>query len=121
MNSSVATAMPEIGFDEEPTSPVRREDTVANRKPNTRISSAPSRFMCSGVAKVMMAMIARQPIATHLKGMSRSVRRPAFGVLALPLPMPARPPFRPFQIDGSERTSEIRPPAATAPAPMYST
>ena len=48
VSSSVATVMPEIGFDEEPISPVSRDDTVTNRKPKTTISSAPSRFMCSG-------------------------------------------------------------------------
>ena len=34
--SSVATVILEIGFDEEPISPVRREDTVTNRKPNSK-------------------------------------------------------------------------------------
>src|SRR5215813_7558164 len=29
----VATVMPEIGFDDEPISPVRRDETVTNRKP----------------------------------------------------------------------------------------
>ena len=33
MSSSVATVMPEIGFDDEPISPVRREHTVTNKKP----------------------------------------------------------------------------------------
>ena len=111
--------MPEIGFDDEPTSPVRRDETVENRKPNTRISSAPSRFMCSGVASVMTAMIARQPITTHLSGMSWSVRSDLSA--PLPLPMPDSPPFSPFQMVGSERARLIKPPAATAPAPMYST
>src|SRR5436189_1402946 len=41
VSSSVATVMPEIGFDDEPTSPVRREETVTNRKPNATMSSAP--------------------------------------------------------------------------------
>ncbi|KFC72789.1 hypothetical protein FG94_01745 [Massilia sp. LC238] len=115
--------MPEIGFEDEPTSPVRREDTVANRKPNTRIRSAPSRFMCSGVATVMMAMIARQPIRTHLSGMSCSVRSAlsAAAPAARLLLMLDKPPVRPFQMAGIERTRAIRPPAATAPAPMYST
>src|SRR5262245_6393992 len=31
----VATVMPEIGFDDEPISPVSRADTVTNRKPKT--------------------------------------------------------------------------------------
>ncbi len=49
--------MPEIGFEEEPISPVSREETVANRKPNIRINNAPNRFMCNGVASVMAAMM----------------------------------------------------------------
>ena len=40
VSSRVAMVMPEMGLDDEPTSPVRREDTVTNRKPNTRISNA---------------------------------------------------------------------------------
>ena len=40
--------MPEMGLDEEPISPVSREETVTNRNPNTTISTAPRRFMCSG-------------------------------------------------------------------------
>src|SRR6185503_11608378 len=39
--SSVATVMPEIGFDDEPTSPVSRDDTVTNRNPRRMISIAP--------------------------------------------------------------------------------
>src|SRR5678809_1343752 len=45
VNSSVATVIPEIGFDDEPISPVRRDDTVTNRNPKATMSSAPSRFM----------------------------------------------------------------------------
>src|SRR6188768_4315345 len=37
----VATVMPEIGFDDEPTSPVRRDETVTNRNPRTMIRIAP--------------------------------------------------------------------------------
>src|SRR6267143_3441817 len=44
VNSSVATVIPEIGFDEEPTSPVKREETVTKRKPNAMISNAPRIF-----------------------------------------------------------------------------
>ena len=119
VNSKVATAMPEIGFDEEPISPVRRDDTVANRKPKTRISSAPRKFMCSGVANVITAMMDRQPMMTHFRGISWSVRK--VELFLTPLPMPFRPADRLRQIMGMARTSEIRPPAATAPAPMYST
>src|SRR5262245_7180593 len=38
----VATVIPEIGFDDEPISPVRREETVTNRKPKTTTRSAPA-------------------------------------------------------------------------------
>src|SRR5262245_13933042 len=41
VSASVATVMPEIGFDEEPISPVKRDDTVTNKKPKTRTSAAP--------------------------------------------------------------------------------
>src|SRR6266446_4798812 len=39
--SSVATVMPEMGFDELPTSPVRRELTVTKRKPRINSKTAP--------------------------------------------------------------------------------
>src|SRR5579862_1801081 len=42
VSSSVATVMPEIGFDEEPISPVNRDDTVTNRNPNATMSTAPT-------------------------------------------------------------------------------
>src|SRR5713101_5253836 len=45
--SSVATVMPEMGFDELPTSPVRRELTVTKRKPSTRISTDPRMLILS--------------------------------------------------------------------------
>src|SRR4051812_27750456 len=38
---SVATVIPEIGFEDEPTSPVRREETVTNKKPKITIKIAP--------------------------------------------------------------------------------
>ena len=41
VNASVATVIPEIGFDDEPISPVNREETVTNKKPKTRTSPAP--------------------------------------------------------------------------------
>src|SRR5688572_33328264 len=41
VNNSVATVMPEIGFDDDPTSPVSRDETVTNRNPRMIISNAP--------------------------------------------------------------------------------
>src|SRR3989475_8375111 len=37
--------MPDSGDDVEPTSPVIRDDTTENRKPSTRMSAAPSKFI----------------------------------------------------------------------------
>ncbi len=45
VSSSVATVIPEMGFDEDPISPVRRELTVTNRKPKTTIRIAPTTFI----------------------------------------------------------------------------
>src|SRR6266853_3562758 len=44
VKSNVATVIPEIGLEEEPTSPVRREETVTKRKPKATISKAPTMF-----------------------------------------------------------------------------
>ena len=44
VRSSVATVMPEMGFDEEPISPVRRDETVTNKKPKAMIRTAPRTF-----------------------------------------------------------------------------
>src|SRR5262249_60846543 len=38
----VAIVMPEMGLDDDPTSPVSRLETVTNRKPKSRIMTAPS-------------------------------------------------------------------------------
>src|SRR3982751_1530593 len=42
--SSVATVIPEIGLEEEPTSPVNRDETVTNRNPKAIIRRAPIRL-----------------------------------------------------------------------------
>src|SRR5438270_10239853 len=41
VSSRVATVIPEIGFDEEPTSPVSRDETVTKRNPKATISNEP--------------------------------------------------------------------------------
>src|SRR5262249_39952624 len=117
VRSSVATVIPEIGLLDDPIWPVSCDDTVENRKPNTRIRKAPTRFMCSGAATVIAAMIATQPTSTHFMGMSRSVRDPASGALDAE-PNPLRPETMLLQIAGSARARATTPPAATAPAPM---
>ena len=45
VSSSVATVIPEIGLDDEPISPVSRDETVTKRKPNRTMSIAPRIFM----------------------------------------------------------------------------
>ena len=67
VRSRVATVMPEMGFDEEPTSPVKRDETVTNRKPKAMMRMAPSilkrRFNCGAIIMTMSsAMI---PPRTH--------------------------------------------------------
>src|ERR1035441_10452571 len=71
----VATVIPDMGLDEEPISPVSREDTVTNRNPNTTISTAPRMFMCNEGAARMARIRARMPAPTNFIDRSRSVRR----------------------------------------------
>src|SRR5947209_18686090 len=42
VSMSVATVMPEMGLDDEPISPVSREETVTKRKPNKTTRMEPS-------------------------------------------------------------------------------
>ena len=109
--------MPEMGFDDDPISPVSRDETVTNKKPNSTISKAPIKFMCSGLANWMAAISTTMPMATNLIDKSWSVRTP----LEPPLRWrwkSANPPFNPCRIVGSDRMRLITPPAATAPAPI---
>ena len=124
--SSVATVMPDIGFDEEPTSPVNLEDTVTNRKPRITINTAPlidtsgpENTLSPSCGKSMMASIRTiTPTTTHFIDRSWSV----LGRLAFDSAEPPRrsdrPPFRPCQMVGILRTSEMMPAIATAPAPI---
>ena len=45
--SSVATVMPEIGFDDEPISPQIRDETVTKKNPKSMMSSADGNVMPS--------------------------------------------------------------------------
>ena len=112
--------MPEMGLEEEPISPVSREETVTNRKPNTTIRAAPRRFMCKVRAARMASINATMPPPTNFIDRSLSVRAMAAR------PVAARrksvtPARMPRTILGSERPRLMMPPAATAPAPIYST
>ncbi len=114
---STPMVMPESGQDDEPTSPVMREETTENRKPSTRISSAPARFMWKAGTAQMTPTSSSEPAASSHTGVSRSVR-------SVPAP-PAAPPKSELAdarmdetMDGSARSSAKMPPMATAPAPM---
>src|SRR5260370_17747229 len=61
---SVATVMPEMGLEEEPTSPVRRELTVTKRNPKTRMSTAPSTLILNEGTSVQTTTTARPPTPT---------------------------------------------------------
>ena len=71
----VAMAMPDTGLLEEPTRPTRREETVANRNPNTAINSAPRRFTGTAGTSQITTQAASTPSSTTFMGRSWSVRR----------------------------------------------
>src|SRR5262249_36203783 len=99
VSSRVATVIPEIGLEEEPISPVRRDETVTNRKPKATISSAPTRFQRKlSCGATMMAMRSTTiPPSTHFIDRSRSVRgRPCDAVFVVR--RSARPAANPPQI-----------------------
>src|SRR6266581_3355296 len=74
VSSKVATVIPEMGFDDEPISPVSREETVTKRKPNSTIRNAPSQSICNsgihgicwcrGVVAQIAATSKRDPMPT---------------------------------------------------------
>src|SRR5262245_59009831 len=70
VSSSVATVIPEIGFDDEPTSPVSCDDTATNKNPKTTIMIAPRKFICSGDEIMIATMMAAIPMNTVFIGMS---------------------------------------------------
>src|SRR3954466_14635357 len=114
---SVATVIPEMGFEELPTSPVSRELTVTKRKPRTRIKIAPSTLILNDGTRAQTTTRITDPTPTTHKGRSRSVRG---GPAAAPLPRSDRiPRIAPPTMVGKDLNSEMIPPAATAPAPIY--
>ncbi len=123
VSSSVATVIPEIGFDDEPISPVRRDETVTKRKPKAMIITAP-RMATTGLicrpncGKSMIAAIsAMMPMSTNFIERSWSVRG-AEAEAACPPRKSRMPPLSPCQMVGKLRKRLMMPPAATAPAPM---
>ena len=79
--------MPEIGLEEDPISPVIRDDTVTKRNENSTIRTAPKGFMwswgtqgsrsCKGEVAQMATTNPIEPTPTIQSGKSRSVRRTA--------------------------------------------
>ena len=72
--------MPEIGFDEEPISPVNREETVTKRNPKRTTRMAPAspaqlQGEPSGRNAQMTTTSAKDPKTTKRRERSRSVRR----------------------------------------------
>src|SRR5438876_3903733 len=61
VSSNVAIIMPEVGQEDEPTSPVRRDETRTKRKPNATIRIAPNklnrRFNCGAIIITMSKTI----------------------------------------------------------------
>src|SRR2546423_7919577 len=113
--SNVATVMPEMGFDELPTSPVRRELTVTKRKPSTRMSSAPSTLILNDGTSAQTTTSASEPAPTTHSGMSLSVRSGP-DLPAAPC-SDFMPRIAPPTMVGKDLKREMIPPAATAPAP----
>src|SRR2546428_5170383 len=117
---SVAIVIPEIGFDEEPISPVMRDDTVAKKNPKISTSSAAMTLPWVGRpgTTIRNRPSSTLPPRTMLIGMSRSVRNRAAAPPAA-APKSRRLPRAEAIMVGIVRDSVMRPDASTAPAPMY--
>ena len=113
--------MPEIGFDDEPISPVIRELTVTNRKPNRQdhgSADGPARGIRGDQVRSGHRANKRQR-AEHDERKRHVVLRTAFaGRAALACERPASRPPASRRSSGKARHMLMMPPAATAPAPM---
>ena len=106
-------------MEDEPTSPVSRDETVTNMNPNKTISAAPRMFIRSEWAIRIAATSTITPSATHFSEMSRSVRGTAWATSTSRRPPKSATPARRLrQMVGMARTRLISPPAVTAPAPI---
>ena len=122
---SVAMVMPEIGFDEMPMSPTMRLATVTKKKPKTTISRPSSSLLPRPEPGTngSTAMISDQRAAAEQHEGDRQI---ALGALACRgAAAPARSDARLSRNDetivGSVLSSVMKPPAATAPAPIWRT
>src|SRR5215471_15585713 len=68
---SVAIVMPEIGFDDDPMSPVMRDETVTKKKPKMTMSTAARKLPCVGIfgATARKIASASEPPSTTIAGM----------------------------------------------------
>ncbi len=123
--SSVAMVMPLVGFEVTPTRPTMRDETVTKKNAATATSTAArarpptwGRLLKTWGTKAMTRTSTPTPAPISVSGRSRWVRSPA----SPPAPSRARSwraPTRKLSIIvGIERIRVIRPPVATAPAPM---
>ena len=114
-----AMVIPEIGFAELPICPQMREETVVKKKPNTMMSSPPSRLTPMDGRNASTRASSSEPNTVTVIGRSSSVR--SFATTAWPTRLAfrsANPALKALAIVGSDRTSAMIPAVATAPAPM---
>ena len=111
--SRVAIAIPETGLLELPTSPTIREDTVAKKKPNTTMRSAPGSV--TGITGITHMRMTTTRIPPNTTAMGRSsFCSPSFS--RFPYIRTASPNV--LIIRGNVFKRLMIPPAATAPAPI---
>ena len=117
--------MPEIGFDEEPMMPTMRRETVTKKKPKTMTSSADQQLAEDGVARDegQGRQHHHQPEAAGDDGDEGEVALGALGrrgaaVLSERERIESRSDEK---MVGSVLSSVMKPPAATAPAPIWRT
>ncbi len=115
---SVAIAIPDTGLLELPINPTIREDTVAKKKPNTTMSSAPRIFTGIAGTSQITRIIATIPIRTTPIGRSCAVLASLVFLLPFILLIES---LKVVTISGRDLIKEIIPPVAIAPAPIYLT
>ena len=114
---SVAIAIPDTGLLLLPTIPTILDDTVAKKKPNTTIITAPKKLTgISGNNQIKTAMIRIPPRTTFIE-----ISCCVLNWLSPFLPNPFIACPNVLIIVGNVLIRLIRPPAATAPAPIYLT
>ena len=117
VSSTVATVIPEIGFDDAPICPVMRLETVTNRNAKPTASTA-AKMLIEICGSAIIADRARQNAHEHDgHRQSRSVRGRAIPLERSPDER-RKPPTSADMIVGMERSRLMIPAAVTAPAPM---